>query len=199
MKTAVLKVNSKNISLAAEILRNGGLVAFPTETVYGLAANLSDGRAMARLCRVKARPKDKPFTVHISDPKVIRKMGCSITKEARALMNRFWPGPLTVILKARDGGKIGFRMPDNRTALDLISEAGFPIAAPSANISGGRPPTTAKDVLKELDGKIDLVLDAGPAAIGVESTVIDMTVRPFRIIREGAISLKSISKAAGNG
>ncbi len=196
-KTVVLKVASKRpdkklIARAAKVLRSGGLVAFPTETVYGLGANLLDKKAIARLRIVKRRPEGKPFTVHIEDLSLIKKLGCKITKEAKALMDRYWPGPLTIILNCKDGHKIGFRMPDNRVALTLIKESGVPVVAPSANISARRPPRSPEGVLRQLAGKIDILLDAGPTDVGVESTVIDMTVLPPRILREGAIEAKKL-------
>ena len=198
-RTVVLKVvaarpSKKIIARAAKILRSGGLVAFPTETVYGLGANLLNKKGIARLYRVKRRPRGKPFTVHIENTLVIKTLGCKITKAAKTLADKYWPGPLTIILNCKNGKKIGFRMPDNKVALKLIKEAGVPVAAPSANISGEAPPTSAEDVLKQLAGSIDILLDAGPTEIGVESTVIDMTVTPPRILREGAISENELLK-----
>ncbi|MDD5422155.1 MAG: L-threonylcarbamoyladenylate synthase [Candidatus Omnitrophota bacterium] len=187
--------DKKAIAAAAKVIRSGGLVAFPTETVYGLAASLLDEKALDRLYRVKKRPRGKPFTVHISDPACVRDAGYKITKEARRLIKEFWPGPLTIILRSRRGKKIGFRMPDHRVALELIKKSGVPVVAPSANISGRRAPVNAEDVLRSLGGKIDMVLDAGPADIGIESTVIDMTVTPPTILREGAIKKEDILKA----
>lgn len=193
-RTVILKVDPRHpdkgaIARAAKVLRAGGLVAFPTETVYGLGANILDERAIANLRKVKKRPEGKPFTVHIAGVRAIKDMGCEITPEAEALIDKYWPGPLTIILKNKSGGKTGFRMPDNKIALSLIKEAGIPVAAPSANTSGKVPPVCASDVLKQLGGKIDFILDAGHTDIGVESTVVDMTVSPPRILREGAVNL----------
>ncbi len=198
-ETLVVKIDPKTpdrrmVAYAAKIVREGGLVAFPTETVYGIAANLLDRKAMARLRRVKKRPGGKPFTVHVSNAAMVEEMGCVVTEEARKLMARFWPGPLTMILESQAGGKTGFRMPANRVALDLIASADVPVVAPSANVSGLRAPVTAEEVLRELDGKIDLLLDAGPAEVGIESTVVDLTVNPPEILREGAIGTKEIFK-----
>lgn len=192
IKTLVLKVapenpDKKNILLAAKVLRCGGLVVFPTETVYGLGANLFDAQAVERLYRIKKRPRNKPFTVHISDLEMIKRIGCTITKEAKALIDKFWPGPLTIILKSNDGKKIGFRMPDNKIALELIGHARVPIIAPSANLSGKAPPKSPQEVLKYFDGKVDILLDGGRTRLGVESTVIDLTVKSPKILREGAI------------
>ena len=196
-RTVVLKVapsrpDKRSIARAAKILRSGGLVAFPTETVYGLGANLLDKKSVARLCKVKARPRGKPFTVHIENVSLIKKLGCGIIGPAKVLINKYWPGPLTIILNSKDGQKIGFRMPDNKVALSLIKGSGVPVVAPSANISGRVPPTSAEGVLKQLNGKIDILLDAGPTDVGIESTVIDMTVTPPKILREGAISKREL-------
>lgn len=196
-KTPVLKVDSsrpdiKAISFAAKVIRDGGLVAFPTETVYGLGANLLDKRAIANLYRVKNRPAGKPFTVHITGLGAIRRIGCPLKKEALALADKFWPGPLTMVLKAKDGRKIAFRMPDHKVALKLIRLSRVPVVAPSANLSGHPAPKSAREVLKELEGKIDLLLDGGRTSIGTESTVIDLTVTPPRILREGAIKKRDL-------
>ena len=196
-RTVVLKVDperpdKKAIAEAAKGLRSGALVAFPTETVYGLGANLLDKKAIARLYKVKERPRDKPFTVHIDNASCIKNLGCEITREAKDLMDKYWPGPLTIILNCKNGQKIGFRMPDNKVALSLIKASGVPVVAPSANISGKVPPTSAADVLRQLDGEIDILLDAGPTDVGVESTVIDMAVMPPKILREGAIKKEEL-------
>ncbi|MFH0764755.1 MAG: L-threonylcarbamoyladenylate synthase [Candidatus Omnitrophota bacterium] len=202
-KTLVFKIGpggldgpgKRAISKAAEVIKKGGLVAFPTETVYGLGANAEDDLAVARLYKVKKRPRTKPFAAQISDISAIKGVwGCELTEEASALAGKFWPGALTIILKSGKGEKIGFRMPKHKIALSLIREAGVPVYVPSANLSGTRPPVTAEDVLKELDGKIDIVIDGGPADVGVESTVVDLTVRPAKILREGAIKKDEIFK-----
>lgn len=198
-KTLVLKVDpeapdKKSISKAADVIKNGGLVAFPTETVYGLGANALDDLAVARLYKVKLRPRAKPFTVQISDINAMKDVwGCEMTKIVAALTGKFWPGPLTIILKSAKGENVGFRIPKHKIALSVIREAGVPLYVPSANLSGSRPPVTAEDVLKELDGKIDMVIDGGSADIGVESTVVDLTVKPAKILREGAISREILS------
>lgn len=199
-RTLVIKIDPDKpdkdvIAYAAGVIRSGGIVAFPTETVYGLAANLLDDKAIKKLYRIKSRSRGKPFTVHIADLRPIKKMGCRITGSARRLIKKFWPGPLTIILRSESAGAVGFRMPANAAALELITSSGVPVAAPSANISGRRPPTGAGGVLRDLDGKIDIVLDAGRTKVGVESTVIDMTVSPPVILREGAINSKRLRKA----
>ncbi|MFA6610293.1 MAG: L-threonylcarbamoyladenylate synthase [Candidatus Omnitrophota bacterium] len=203
-RTIVLKIDpcapdKKVIVLGADILRRGGLVAFPTETVYGLAANIDDRSAMRRLSRVKERPANKPFTVLIAGISSINKMNCSVTKRVRRLLNKFWPGPLTVVLGSAGGKKIGFRMPANKVALDLIRASAVPAAVPSANLSGRRPPTTAANVLAQLDGKIDLVIDAGKTEVGIESTVVDMTGDVPVILREGAIPKELVFRTLANG
>ena len=200
MKASVIKINPANpdkrkIAIAAKVIREGGLVVFPTETVYGIAANLLDGKAMERLYRVKARPERKPFTVHISDLKAIRDMGCVITGTAEKLITEFWPGPLTIILKSHKGEKIGFRMPSDKAALELIRASGVPVVAPSANLSGKPPPVTAEEAMADLEGKIDMVIDGGRAEVGLESTVVDLTVDPFKVLRAGAIKEEKLSKA----
>jgi L-threonylcarbamoyladenylate synthase len=196
-RTLVLKVDpvrpdEKEIALCADMLKRGGLVAFPTETVYGIAANLLDARAIDRLYKIKARPRGKPFTVHIADSTMLEEMGTSLTGAAKLLSDKFWPGPLTMIMKADTGDNIGFRMPRNNVAINLIRSSGVPVVAPSANISGRRPPRTPAEVLEQLDGKVDILLDAGPVDVGIESTVVDLTATPYRILREGAISKEEI-------
>ncbi|MBU0895573.1 MAG: threonylcarbamoyl-AMP synthase [Candidatus Omnitrophica bacterium] len=190
--------NKDVIAYAAGIIKSGGIVAFPTETVYGLAANMLDKKAVERLCSIKSRPRGKPFTVHIADTGLIEKMGCRISKKAARLIKKFWPGPLTIILKSKNGRKMGFRMPENTAALRLISASGVPVVAPSANLSGKKPPVSAREALKDMDGKIDMILDAGRTKVGVESTVIDITASRPVILREGAISSKSLLKALGS-
>ena len=197
LRTLVFKIDpnrpdKKIISRSARAVRAGGLVVFPTETVYGIAANMRNKKTIYRLYRVKKRPDTKPFTVHISSPGMIRKMRCDITKEAKALMKKFWPGPLTIILRGKDDVKIGFRMPANKVALELISKAGIPVVAPSANINGKKPPCNAWRVIEYLDGKVDIILDAGRTRIGVESTVVDASSSPVKILRDGAIKREEI-------
>ena len=193
-RTKVLKANKNSITYGAKVLREGGLVAFPTETVYGLGANALKKKALDNLYRAKARRRSKPFSILISDFKIIKRMGCALTAEAESVLDGFWPGPLTAILKARSGKKIGFRMPDNRVALELVKKSAVPVACPSANISGGPLPKDAREVTRQLYGRIDLILDGGRTRIGVESTVVDFTVSPPKILREGAIKRKTIFK-----
>ena len=197
-KTNTIKIDAispdeKIIEFAATLLKGGGLVAFPTETVYGLGANFENKTAIKKLYEVKKRSPDKPFTVHISSLDMIGKMNCEISPLADQLIKKFWPGPLTIILKS-DKGKLAFRMPKNTVAKDLISKSHVPVAAPSANLSGGKPPTDASKILKEFDGKIDLILDAGKTEFGKESTIVDATITPYKILRIGAVSEAEIDQ-----
>ncbi|MCQ9207215.1 MAG: L-threonylcarbamoyladenylate synthase [Omnitrophica bacterium] len=201
-KTKTLKIDpaspdGETIKFAAELLQSGALVAFPTETVYGIGANSTDDDAVKKLKIAKKRPADKPFTIHISNTEMINDMRCEITPLARTLIKNFWPGPLTIILNQKtednETRKLGFRMPKNRIAMALISESGLPLAVPSANISGEKPPTNANEVLEKFDGKIDLILDGGETEVGRESTVVDTTVFPYKILRQGAIGEEEIS------
>ncbi|MBP6944346.1 MAG: threonylcarbamoyl-AMP synthase [Candidatus Omnitrophica bacterium] len=199
--TIVVRVDASRpeaakIKEAASVLRNGGLVGFPTETVYGLGANLLDSKAVKRLYRIKKRPSAKPLTVHVAGAEDVKKMAGRIPLKAARLMKKYWPGPLTLVLKDKSGRKTGFRMPDNRIALKLIAAAGVPVVAPSANISGNKPPVSAKEVLRDLDGLIEVVIDGGRTKIGKESTVVDMSGRDPVVLREGAIPGPKIREVA---
>ena len=200
----------KALSQAAEILRAGRLVAFPTETVYGLGANALDGGAVARIFAAKQRPAWDPVIVHIADGEVGHRMMDQLVSEipnaALKLMAAFWPGPLTLLLprssavpNAVTAGRplVGVRMPAHPVALELIRRAGVPVAAPSANTFGHTSPTSAAHVLEDLDGRIDAVLDAGPTTHGVESTVLDPCQRPMVIYRPGAVAAAQIRDIAG--
>jgi L-threonylcarbamoyladenylate synthase len=181
---------------AAEILRAGGLVAFPTETVYGLGADASSEKAMARLYAVKGRPADHPVIVHFASPSDAFEWG-GATREAKLLAERFWPGPLTLILKrsplAKDfvtGGQpsVGVRVPSHPVAQALLKEFGKPIAAPSANRFGRVSPTSAAHVREDLGSDVDLVLEGGPSEVGIESTIVDLSSGEAVILRPGRIS-----------
>ena len=183
------------IARAAEIVSAGGLVAFPTETVYGLGANALSPFAVEGIFRAKQRPPWDPLIVHVSDQAMLERI-CVVPRAAEALTRRFWPGPLTLLLPrtaaipdAVTAGRplVGVRMPAHPVALELIRQAGLPIAAPSANTFGHTSPTTAAHVLGDLDGRIDAVLDGGPTEIGLESTVAEITNQGVRIYRPGAI------------
>ncbi len=204
MQTRILR--KKQIKEAAEILKNGGLVAFPTETVYGLGANALDSTAVGRVYKAKGRPADNPMIVHISDKKDLGKITKRAPDKAKKLIDRFWPGPLTLILEKKDvipsevtcGLKtVAVRLPKNKTAQKLIQTCGFPIAAPSANKSGGPSPTKATHVLDDLDGRIDAVIDGGNTVHGLESTVVDMTTDPPTLLRPGAVTLEQIRRIIG--
>ena len=179
---------------AAQVLKQGGIVAFPTETVYGLGANFFDKDAVKKLYEIKQRPHGKPFTAHIADLADLERFGCDVSGFAKELVERFWPGPLTLIFNTSDSGKVGFRMPDNEIARQLIRQSKTLIAAPSANISDFPPPLNASEVLKFFRDKIELVLDAGPTKLGEESTIVDLTVFPYKIMRHGAVSKEKIAQ-----
>ena len=198
MNTEVIKIDKERpdkdaLKKAADIIKKGGLVAFPTETVYGLAADYLNKAAVERLYNVKNRPKDKPFTVHISRIDELKGLSCQTTLFSESLMKEFWPGPLTLVFASASGGKIGVRMPANRIAFEFIDACGSLVVAPSANISGNRPPCDAEDVLRDLDGKIDMLLDGGRTQVGAESTVVDVSGFPYRILRRGAIDSSRIA------
>jgi len=211
MKTNIIKINFKNpeiskIKEASNIIKKGGLVAFPTETVYGLGANGLDKKAVKKIFLVKGRPQDNPLILHISEIKQIDSLVNEIPNNAKKLIKRFWPGPLTIILKKTKIvpdivtcglDTVAIRMPDNKIALELIKHAGVPIAAPSANISGRPSPTNAKHVAEDLMGSIDMLIDGGSVSIGIESTVIDLTQNPPVILRPGKITQKQIEKIIG--
>ncbi len=195
--TKTLKVNPVNpeeelIRQAAKVIAGGGSVIIPTETVYGIAVNASDKKALEKLYQIKNRPKDKPFAILIAQEEEVRKLAVEVVPAAYKLMHKFWPGPLTVILKSAVSGKIGLRMPDHPVALAVAAESGVPIACPSANISGQPAPIDCGQALKDLDGQVDLALDSGKTKIGLESTVVDLTLEPPQIVRSGAIKDEQI-------
>jgi L-threonylcarbamoyladenylate synthase len=196
----------KALERAAQILRAGGLVALPTETVYGLGANALDATAVRRIFAAKQRPAWDPVIVHVANEMMLDGLVEQIPEAARKLMVAFWPGPLTLLLPrtsavpdAVTAGRplVGVRMPAHPVALELIRRAGVPVAAPSANLFGHISPTTAAHVLADLDGRIDAVLDAGPTEHGVESTVLDPCQSPMVIYRPGAVTSVQIRDTAG--
>ncbi len=197
MDTKILEVNPnlpqrKIIKEAAEILKKGGLVVFPTETVYGVGAKYSDREAVKKLYEIKKRPADKPFTLQIADFAALRNMDIVLSGRSERIVHKFWPGPLTILAFDKKGQKTGLRMPANRVALELLKESGFPVAVPSANISGNQPPASGKKAISEMNGLVNLILDAGPAQKGIGSTILDVTEDTFRVIREGAISREDL-------
>lgn len=194
------------IARAGDILRRGGLVAFPTETVYGLGANGLDAAACARIYEAKGRPSDNPLILHVADRAMIDTIAADVPPCAEKLLAAFCPGPITLILRRKTivpdritGGlaTVGIRMPENTIARAMIRAAGVPIAAPSANISGRPSPTTAASVLRDMQGRIPLILDGGPCRYGVESTIIDCTETPATILRPGAITREMLEELLG--
>lgn len=211
MHSKVIKVNPKNpeiskIKEAAEVIRRGKLVVFPTETVYGLGANALNAGAVKRIFEAKGRPADNPLIVHIYDRDDVVFLAKDIPKIAERLTSKFWPGPLAIVLKKSEivpkivtGGldTVAIRMPKNNIAQLLIREAGVPIAAPSANIAGRPSPTTAKHVQEDLAGKVDLIIDGGKTKIGIESTVVDLTGKTPVLLRPGGVTLEQLQKEVG--
>lgn len=189
---------------AAEIIKKGGLVAVPTETVYGLACSGFNEKAVRELYRVKGRPAVKPLSLLVPGPEALERYGREIPAGARALAERFWPGPLTIIVKARPeipeiiragGESVGLRCPDQEQTLKLLKLAGLPLAAPSANPSGSPSPKNLEEVLAYFDGQIDAVIDGGPCGLGRESTVFDMSRMPYRVLRQGALPEEAVAGA----
>ena len=213
MKTQIIKIDTstsnwdKQLDQAAEVLRSGGLVAFPTETVYGLGANALDEEAVKSIYRAKGRPSDNPLIVHIADTAAVKDLTDSIPGTAQALMDAFWPGPLTLVMPRSSlvpdivtAGldTVAVRMPSHPIASALIKKAGVPVAAPSANSSGRPSPTLARHVIEDMMGKIDVIIDGGNAEVGVESTVLDITVDPPVILRPGGVTLEQLRHVLGN-
>lgn len=201
------RLTSNDIDIAADIIKNGGLVAIPTETVYGLAANALDGKAVSKIFKAKGRPMDNPLIVHVSCIEEIDKLVSEIPPQAKKLANTFWPGPLTIILKRSNiipaevsAGldTVAIRLPNNDVTRKLIKIAGVPLAAPSANTSGSPSPTSANHVLHDLDGKIDAILDAGNCRVGLESTVITLTSPVPTLLRPGGITVEELRNVLGN-
>lgn len=199
-------IRDGRVEAAAAIIRDGGLVAVPTETVYGLAANGLDGAAVEKLYEVKGRPEGKPISLLVSGMEQAEGLCRDIPEDAYKLAAAFFPGPLTLILPKRasvpsvvtaGGDTVGIRCPDQALTLELIRLAGVPLAAPSANPSGEKSPKDAETVLAYFDGRIDCVIDGGRCAVGVESTIVDMTKKPYRILRAGGLSDEEIESRTG--
>jgi L-threonylcarbamoyladenylate synthase len=209
--TLILKVSAENpeldrIRIAADVIKKGGTVAFPTETVYGLGADALNADAVRKVFEAKKRPPDNPIIVHVGIRDDVYRLAKEVPEEAEKLMAKFWPGPLTLVLKRSELvpditvvglDTIGIRMPRNEVALALLRTAKRPIAAPSANLAGKPSPTDAQHVIKDLAGRIDVILDAGPTRIGVESTVINMTTSPPEILRPGGTPYEELKKVLG--
>ncbi|MDE0384699.1 MAG: L-threonylcarbamoyladenylate synthase [Defluviicoccus sp.] len=207
MGATALKPDPAAIAEAARVLRAGGLVAFPTETVYGLGADATDGRAVARLFEAKRRPAFNPLIVHVAGIEAAREL-VAWTERAETLARRFWPGPLSLVLPRRPGCPVSMlagsglptlavRAPRGRTAEALLAETGRPVAAPSANAAGAVSPTCARHVLDALGDAVDLVLDDGPCAIGIESTVVDLNGGIARLLRPGGTPAEDIEALIG--
>lgn len=199
-------VTMEALKEAGQIIREGGLVAFPTETVYGLGADAMNAEAAAKIYAAKGRPSDNPLIVHIVDMEQVDMLAKEIPEAAKKIMEAFWPGPLTIILNKRDevpdgttGGlkTVAIRMPSHPDAQALIRESGRVIAAPSANTSGRPSPTTAAHVMEDMQGRIPMILDGGPVGIGIESTIVDMTGEVPMILRPGYITQEMLENVVG--
>ena len=211
MQTEVIEINNikrqqGDLDRAGEIIRTGGLVAFPTETVYGLGANGLDGNACKKIYLAKGRPSDNPLILHVANRAMIKDIAAEVTDLAEKLLAAFCPGPITLILKhtalvpeqiTGSLATVGVRMPESDVARAFIKAAGVPVAAPSANISGRPSPTTAEAVLKDMQGRIPLILDGGACHYGVESTIVDCTGEKAVILRPGAITEEMLAEVAG--
>lgn len=204
--TLLLTDSEKDISRAAQLIKEEKLVAFPTETVYGLGGNALSPTAASSIYAAKGRPSDNPLIVHICDTNAVYELAEAVPDKAVALMEAFWPGPLTIILPKKDivpdtttGGlkTVAIRMPSHPAALSLIRESGIYIAAPSANSSGRPSPTTAEHVAEDLRGRIDAIIDGGPVGIGIESTIVDLTSDVPTILRPGFITKKMLEHIVG--
>lgn len=200
-------LNKKDLSIAANIIKSGGLVAFPTETVYGLGADALNPTASQKIYEAKGRPSDNPLIVHIADPMHMEQIAKDIPKKAYQLAEVFWPGPLTIILNKKElvpfsttGGlnTVAIRLPASKIAKDLISCSGGFIAAPSANVSGKPSPTMAKHVIADMNGKVDMIIDGGKSTLGLESTIIDLSSNDAIILRPGCITKAMLENIIGN-
>lgn len=214
MKTVILEINPTEKNLknhsgiiqGGEIIKEGGLVAFPTETVYGLGANGLDSEAVKGIYKAKDRPSDNPLILHIADVRDVEDLVEEIPDHAKLLMERFWPGPITLVLKKQKqvpaqvtGGldTVAVRMPSHPIARALIAAAGVPIAAPSANRSGRPSPTLAEHVTRDLAGRVEMIIDGGPCQMGIESTVIDCTGETPMVLRPGSLSVEEMEELVG--
>ncbi|MBE6992252.1 MAG: threonylcarbamoyl-AMP synthase [Ruminococcaceae bacterium] len=206
-ETFVFPANNESAEKCAEMIKNGGLVAIPTETVYGLGANGLDEEAVLKIFLAKGRPQDNPLILHLADADEIEKYCCDVPETAKKLAQHFWPGPLTMVLKAKDivpkcttAGldTVAVRCPDCDVTRKLISLAGVPVAAPSANTSGRPSPTSAAHVIEDMTGKIEAIIDNGPCTVGVESTIIDLSGDKPRLLRPGGLPLEDIEAIIGD-
>lgn len=198
--TKIVKIDPANpggeyLKEAAGIVNRGGLVIIPTETVYGIAANNDNREAIGRLCQIKSRPKGKAFSLHVDSIDKITDYAVDIPVPAWKLIDKFWPGPLTLILKSKNASTIGIRMPDDDIALRVIALSKAPVVCPSANLSGKSAPVVFEEAIKDLNGLVDFAIDAGKTRIGIESTVVDLSRDKTEILREGAINKDLIKMA----
>lgn len=211
MSAKLIKINTKTdfskIDEPARALAKGCLVAFPTETVYGLGGNALDAQTVKKIYAAKGRPADNPLIVHVASKEDVYPLVETVTEQAEKILNILCPGPITIILnKSRQipdevtaGGKtVAIRFPEHKIARELIRRSGVPVAAPSANLSGRPSPTTAAHVAEDLSDKIDYIIDGGPCRVGLESTVIDLTTQPPRILRPGGVSFETLSALLGD-
>lgn len=211
MKTKLAKINKENkdkvLDEASKIIVDGGLVAFPTETVYGLGADATNEGACSKIFEVKKRKKDNPLIVHVASIDMVYDLVKEVSEDQRKLMENLWPGPMTLIFKASEkinptvtagGDTVAIRMPKDQISLELIKRSNKAIAAPSANISTRPSPTNAEDVMSDLDGAIDMVIDGGSSKIGIESTVIDLIEKPYTILRPGYYTAEDFEKYLEN-
>ena len=200
------RLTQADAALAAEILRQGGLVGIPTETVYGLGANGLDPEAVSHIFQAKGRPQDNPLILHIPEASWLERYCKEIPLTAYQLAKAYWPGPMTMILKRKDivpdvvtagMDTVGMRCPSHLLCREIIALAQVPVAAPSGNTSGRPSPTTAEHMLEDMNGKIDAIVDGGPCSVGVESTIIDLTCQPPRLLRPGGITLEQLESELG--
>ena len=201
------RLSTKDIQQAARIVASGGLLGIPTETVYGLGANGLDPAAVGRIFTAKGRPQDNPLILHIPDASWLERYCCGVPETAYVLAERFWPGPLTMILPRREIvpdavtcglDTVGIRCPNHPVTLAIIRAAGVPVAAPSGNLSGRPSPTRAAHMLEDMDGRIDAIVDGGPCGVGVESTIIDLTAPVPRLLRPGGLPLEALREVLGD-
>ncbi len=206
MKTEILKANEESIEKAVAIIKNGGVVGLPTETVYGLGANAFDSSAVEKIFEAKGRPKDNPMIVHVSSIDEVYPLVKEFPEKAKKLAEKYWPGPLTIIMpksdkvSARTSGNldtVAVRMPSHPVMRKVIEKSGCPIAAPSANLSGSPSPTNAKYVFDDMDGRIELILDGGECEVGLESTVITLATEKPRLLRPGGITPEQLEEVLG--
>lgn len=206
MKTLIKKASEEAFKEAGRILKAGGILAFPTDTVYGLGAVYTNDAAVKRIFAAKGRDEKKPLSILVSDPSQALLLSDEITPQAKKLMEAFWPGALTLILKKNSSvsdrisagrDTVGIRMPDSEAALKVIEAAGAPLAAPSANLSGKRSSVSFENVKEDLYGRIDMIIDGGDCPIGLSSTIADLSGKDLRLLREGSISRRDLERVLG--